>query len=245
MLRLVASVVAVIALWQLVVTLTGVPHFLFPAPGRVMDALWQHHDLLVHHAGFTLAATLSGLVFGCLAGTGFGLLLYLLPGFRSWAWPWLLASQAIPTFALAPLMVLWAGYGLLSKVLVTALMIFFPVMAAFYDGLRRVDPAWLHLAQTMRGKGWPVLLRVKIPAALPQLATGLRLAAIFAPVGAVAGEWVGSSGGLGYLMLQANGRMQTDLLFAALGVLVVMALVVHKAMDMLLQRLVPYKVGKQ
>jgi putative hydroxymethylpyrimidine transport system permease protein len=149
--------------------------------------------------------------------------------------PILMASQALPVFALAPLLTLWFGYGLMSKVAMAVLIIYFPVTAAFYDGLRRIDPGWLDMARVMAGpNGLPrrsVLLRIRLPAALPAFGSGLRVATAVAPIGAVVGEWVGSSAGLGYLMLHANGRMQTDLMFAALLVLAVMALGLYTLVD--------------
>jgi putative hydroxymethylpyrimidine transport system permease protein len=155
--------------------------------------------------------------------------------------PVLVISQAMPVFALAPLLVLWLGYGIGSKVAMATLIIFFPVAAAFSDGLRRTDPGWLDLARTMNAGRWAVLRHVRIPAALPALASGLRVAAAVAPIGAVVGEWVGSSAGLGFLMLHANARMQVDLLFAALITLAALALALFFAVDALLRRALPWQ----
>src|SRR5690606_30394795 len=148
-----------------------------------------------------------------------------------WLMPMLVVSQALPVFALAPLLVLWLGYGLTSKVAMAVLIIYFPVTAAFLDGLRRTEPGWLELARTMDASPAAILRHIRIPAALPALASGLRVAAAVAPIGAIVGEWVGSSAGLGYLMLHANARMQVDLMFAALLVLAVMALLLWFAAD--------------
>ncbi|SVD13537.1 uncharacterized protein METZ01_LOCUS366391, partial [marine metagenome] len=138
------------------------------------------------------------------------------------------------------------GYGLASKVMMASLIIFFPVTATFLDGLRRTDPGWLDLAHTMTAgqstsHRWTILRHIRIPAALPTLASGLRVAAAVAPIGAVVGEWVGSSAGLGYLMLHANGRMQIDLLFAALFVLAGMAVALFFSLDWLLRHLLPWQ----
>jgi putative hydroxymethylpyrimidine transport system permease protein len=160
---------------------------------------------------------------------------------RRWLLPLLVASQALPVFALAPLLVLWLGYGMASKVAMAVLIIFFPVTVAFYDGLRRTEPGWLELARVMNARSASVLWRVRVPAALPAMASGLRVAAAVAPIGAVVGEWVGSSAGLGHLMLQANARVQVDLMFAALLVLAAMALLLHAAVDRLTRRLVRWQ----
>ena len=154
----------------------------------------------------------------------------------------LIASQAIPVFAIAPLLVLWLGYGLGSKIAMAMLIIYFPVTANFYDGLRHTPRGWLDLARVMlpEPRRWAVLRHIALPAALPALGSGLRVAAAVAPIGAVLGEWVGSSAGLGYLMLHANSRMQVDLLFAALLVLAALAVGLYFAVDAGLKRWLPW-----
>jgi putative hydroxymethylpyrimidine transport system permease protein len=152
--------------------------------------------------------------------------------------PVLVISQAIPVFALAPLLVLWLGYGMGSKIAMAVLIIFFPVTAAFYDGLRRTEPQWLELARVMDAPLLSVLRQIRIPAALPAFASGLRVATAVAPIGAVVGEWVGSSAGLGFYMLHANARMQIDMMFAALALLAAMALVLYFIVDAGLRRLI-------
>jgi putative hydroxymethylpyrimidine transport system permease protein len=123
----------------------------------------------------------------------------------------------------------------------TVLIIYFPVTAAFLDGLRRTEPGWLELARTMDARPLAILAQIRVPAALPALASGLRVAAAVAPIGAVIGEWVGSSAGLGYLMLHANARMQVDLMFAAVLVLAAMALTLFLAVDRGARALVPWQ----
>ena len=243
--QLFLGLLAIVAVWWTVVQLTGVPHFLLPAPEQVAVTLYEKRLLLFSHARMTLAEMLLGLLLGVTAGMGLALVLFALPRAGKWLLPLLIASQALPVFALAPLLVLWAGYGMTSKVLMAALTLFFAVTANFYEGLRRTEPLWLDLAHTFQGRPLWILWRIRIPAALPNLAAGLRIAAVYAPVGAVVGEWVGSSAGLGYLMLQSNGRMQTDLVFAALVVLLVMTLALYGAVDYGLRRLVPYQGEKR
>jgi putative hydroxymethylpyrimidine transport system permease protein len=140
------------------------------------------------------------------------------------------------------LLVLWLGYGMASKVAMAVLIIYFPITAAFYDGLRRADPEMLDLVRLLGASRFDTIRLIRLPAALPALASGLRVGASVAPIGAVVGEWVGSSGGLGYLMLHANARMQIDLMFAALLVLAAMALALYLAVDRLGRRLAPWQV---
>jgi putative hydroxymethylpyrimidine transport system permease protein len=160
---------------------------------------------------------------------------------RRWALPLVIVSQAIPVIAIAPLLVLWLGYGMASKVAMAALIIFFPVVSSLYDGLRRTDPGWLELARTMDASPRAVLLQIRLPAALPAFASGVRIAAAVAPIGAVIGEWVGASAGLGFLMTQSLARGQTPLAFAALTILCLLGLALYTAADRLARRLVPWQ----
>jgi putative hydroxymethylpyrimidine transport system permease protein len=231
--------------WQALVSLTGVEAFILPPPLAVAAALAARWSLLAGHAGVTILEILLGLACGSLLGAASALLIAAFRPARDWLLPVLVVSQAIPVFALAPLLVLWLGYGLASKVAMATLIIYFPVTAAFYDGLKRTDPGWLDLARTMGGGRLAVLRVIRIPAALPALASGLRVATAVAPIGAVVGEWVGSSAGLGYLMLHANARLQIDLMFAALFVLAVFAVLLYFAMDRALRRALPWQTEEQ
>jgi putative hydroxymethylpyrimidine transport system permease protein len=239
--RALLSGIGLIALWWLFVWATDQPHFILPSPARVATALVDRRDIILGHAWITLQEILLGLVLGTVLGAAVALLLMAFPPARRWLLPVLLASQAVPVFAIAPLLTLWMGFGMASKIAMATIIIFFPVASAFYDGLRRTEPGWLDLAATMGAPRRAVLLRIRLPAALPALASGLRVAAAFAPIGAVVGEWVGASAGLGYLMLHANGRSQTDLMFAALFVLAAMALALWFALDALLRAALPWQ----
>jgi putative hydroxymethylpyrimidine transport system permease protein len=239
-LRGLAIFLGLVAAWQALVTLTGVDDFILPGPLAVAKALAAHWDLLAENAGVTILEILLGLALGTLLGVSSALLIAAFRPARDWLLPVLVVSQAVPVFALAPILVLWLGYGLASKVAMATLIIYFPVTAAFYDGLKRTEPGWLDLARTMGGGRLAVLRVIRIPAALPALASGLRVATAVAPIGAVVGEWVGSSAGLGYLMLHANARLQIDLMFAALFVLAVFAVLLYFAVDRSLRLALPW-----
>jgi putative hydroxymethylpyrimidine transport system permease protein len=239
--RPLVSLGLLLAGWQAVVWSTGVPRYILPGPALVGTALLNHAPLLAHHAAITLAEIALGLALGVVAGAASALVLAGFPMARRWLMPLLVVSQAIPVFALAPLLVLWLGYGLASKVAMATLVIYFPVTTALFDGLRRTDPGWLDLARTMGASRWRVLWHLRVPAALPAFASGVRVAAAVAPIGAVIGEWVGSSAGLGYLMLHANARLQTDVMFAALAVLSVIAVALYAGIDALARRLLPWQ----
>jgi putative hydroxymethylpyrimidine transport system permease protein len=229
-----------ITTWQAVVWLTGAPHYMLPGPVRVFEALIVDAPLLAEHALTTAVEILLGLALGTVLGAASAIAMDYAGTMRRWLMPVLVISQAVPVFALAPLLVLWLGFGMASKVAMAALIIFFPVTAAFLDGLRRTEPGWMDLAQSMGAGRWATLRHVRMPAALPAFASGLRVATAVAPIGAVVGEWVGSASGLGHLMLQSNARMQTDLMFAALFVLAILATALWFTIDRLLARALPW-----
>ena len=233
--------VGLLFLWQGVVTVFEVPSYIVPDPMAVFDRMVKDAPLLWEHTLVTLAEMVMGLILGVAFGVLMALVLVYFAGLRPWLLPLLLITQAIPVFALAPVLMLWFGYGMASKVIMTVLIIFFPVATCCYDGLRHTHQGWLDLAHTMGGSGWSVLRLIRWPAALPALASGLRVAVVVAPIGAVVGEWVGSSAGLGYLMLQANARLWVDLMFAALAVLAFCSVGLYYVTDYLLRRLIPWQ----
>jgi putative hydroxymethylpyrimidine transport system permease protein len=230
-----------IALWQSTVSFLSLPHYILPAPARVAAAWWDRSGSILHHASVTGAEILVGLALGAMLGCLSALTLASYRPARRWLMPMLVVSQSIPVFALAPILVLWLGYGMGSKVAMATLIIYFPVTTAFLDGLRRTEPGWLDLARTMGASRRSILLHLRIPAALPALASGIRVATAIAPIGAVVGEWVGSSAGLGFMMLHANARMQIDVMFAALFTLGVMAVALYYAVDAVLRRFVSWQ----
>lgn len=233
-------VVSLLLLWQCIVTLWDIPSYLLPSPSQVFLTLYQQHSVIVAEAIPTILETILGFIFGILFGCIAACAITFFRPLRLWFWPVLIMSQAIPTFAIAPLLVIWLGYGLASKIATTVLMIFFPVTSALYDGLRRTNSGWLDLAKTMNATPGRIFFTIRLPAALPALASGIRIAAVAAPIGAIIGEWVGSSRGLGYLMLNANARMQIDMMFAALIVIIALAMIMYFSVDKTLRSFVTW-----
>ena len=232
----VASAILGVALWQGIVWATGLPRFILPGPFLVAETIWTSRALLAEHAWITIAEVLIGLALGAILGGLSAIGLAASPWARALIRPMLVFSQAIPVFALAPILTLWLGYGLWSKIAMALIIIYFPVTSAFFDALMRTNPDWLGLARVMGATPMRTMLLIRIPAALPGFASGLRLAAVYAPIGAIIGEWVGASKGLGYLMLLANGRAKTDLMFAALIVLAIFTLLLHAGVSKAAER---------
>jgi putative hydroxymethylpyrimidine transport system permease protein len=236
---------AFLVLWWAATQFLPIPPYMLPAPQAVAAALVAQWSYLFQNMLVTLAEILLGLLFGTIIGAAAALLMAMLPPIQRWLMPVLVLSQAIPVFALAPLLVLWFGFGMASKVLMTILVIFFPVTAALADGLRQTEPGWLDLAATMNASKFQLLRRIRLPAALPAFASGLRVAAALAPIGAIIGEWVGASSGLGYVMINANARIETDVMFAALFLLCLIAIILFTLVDRALRRLLYWAPDSQ
>ncbi len=243
--RLIVICIGLIALWQGIVWVTQSPPYILPAPHLVLAALFEHFRLIMFHAMVTALEIMIGLALGCLLGLASALIIFQFRKVRPWLLPLLVASQALPVFAIAPVLMLWLGYGIASKVAMATLIIYFPVTAAAYDGLRNTEQGWVDLAAIMGGTRMSTLRHIHLPAALPSLASGVRIAAAVAPIGAVVGEWVGSSTGLGYLMLHANARTQVDLMFAALVTLAVFAVMLYFSIDFALKKMVFWNPDNQ
>ncbi|MCC2521476.1 MULTISPECIES: ABC transporter permease [Vibrio] len=240
-LRLMISTAIIVGLWQLVVVVFDMPSFILPTPLDVFERLISRFDVLMKHTLVTGQEIVLGLLLGLSMGLFFALQMLLFKPLKRWLLPILIASQAIPVFAIAPVLMLWLGYGIASKVVMAAIIIFFPVTTCCYDGLRNTPTGYLDLAKTMGASKWQMLKHIQLPAALPTLASGIRVAVVIAPIGAVVGEWVGSSEGLGYLMLQANARMIIDEMFAALFILALLSVSLYFITDKLLKKLIPWE----
>ncbi len=239
--RFLAGLGIFLVLWHSLVTVLDIPPFMLPGPLKVAEAFQARGAFLLEHAAITASETLLGFFFGVLAGTSIALIMWLFPLARRGLLPVVLVTQALPVFAIAPILVLWLGFGLASKVVMAVLVIFFAVTSTFYDGLRRADPGYTDLARLYRVGRLKELIYFRFPAALPALASGVRIAAVFAPIGAIVGEWVGAKGGLAFIMLQSNARMQTDVMFAALILLALMVLALRYSVEWAARAMVPWQ----
>ncbi len=223
------SILIGLGAWQAVVTLSGLPAFILPSPGEVAARFGQalgDGGLLVN-TGYTLLEVLLGLALGIGAATVLGYSLAHSPSLEKLVSPYLVASQAIPIVAIAPLLVIWFKEGLASKVLICALIVFFPVLVNTVVGLRAVPKDLRDLMRSLRASPAQTLRYLELPAALPVLLGGLRVGVTLSVIGAVVGEFVGADRGLGFLINVARGQYDTPMVFVAVMTLVAMALALY------------------
>lgn len=226
-----------LALWQWAVMITHTPAWLLPGPVEVAHAAFVARQSLFAAAEVTGTETVLG--FGLAVGGGFltGVAIFWLAPLRRALYPWLVVSQTLPVVAVAPLLAVWLGFGLLPKLIVVFLMAFFPVTVTTADALRRTDPDLVRLMRSFGSRDGPVLWHVRLPAALPDVFSGMRLAAAYAVVGAVVAEWTGSSQGLGYTILRASSQFDAADSFAAIAVASIMGIALFGTVS-LIERLV-------
>lgn len=210
---------SVLAAWEMGVRIFGVQEFLLPGPVAVVGAFWESRGLLLENAVPTAGEAVVGFLCAVVAGVLSGLLINRSSLAERSLYPWLVASQTLPIIAIAPILVTWFGYGPLPKVLVVALFCFFPITVSTADGLRAVDSDLVRLMRSFGASKWRIFSMIEVPGALPFLFGGLRLAVTYCVIGAIIGEWVGSSRGLGFLMIQDKSQFEIPRLFAEIALL--------------------------
>jgi putative hydroxymethylpyrimidine transport system permease protein len=233
-------VVLTIAVWEIVIKVLDVPTYIWAPPSLIAQTIQENFGELIGHAGVTLKETLVGFLSAVALGLGFGLLLHFSTWSKRSLYPLLIASQSIPTVVLAPVFVLVLGFGLWPKVAVVTLFCFFPIVVGTIDGLSSVDREYIRMMLTLDATRMGIFRRVEFPSALPQIFTGTRVAATYAAIGAVFGEWAGSESGLGWQMLQAKGRLDTPLVFADIVFITAMALALFGAVTLVERLTIPW-----
>lgn len=237
----VCAVVALLAVWQGACSLGLVPNFMLPSPVQVVTALVADFPLLLSHMWTTLSEAALGLAIGVAVGLVFAVLMDKFETFYLAFDPLLTVSQTIPTVAIAPLLVLWFGYGLMPKVLLVVLTTFFPVTVALASGFRSVDPDQVDLLRTMNATEWQIFRYAKLPAAMEQFFSGLRISATYAIVGAVISEWLGGFTGLGVYMTRVRKSFAYDRMFAVIIITSALSLALMKGVDVLERICMPWK----
>jgi len=232
-----------VLLWELVVRLGSYPAFILPVPGLVWARFWQAlgDGSLARHVLVTLQEVLGGMALGVSAATLLGYLLAKSPAFERLLAPYIVASQSVPVVAIAPLLIIWFKTGLLSKVLICALIVFFPVLINTIVGLRSVPEELQELMRSLRASRAQTAAYLEVPAALPVFLGGLRIGATLSVIGAVVGEFVGADRGLGFLINVGRGQYDTALVFVAVFTLIALAMALYGLVAFLEARLLSWR----
>jgi NitT/TauT family transport system permease protein len=236
-----AALVGFLLVWEIAVRLLGVPAIVLPPPTSVLTALYSlvASGAVFLHLGITLTEILLGFAIGAIGAFVLGSLIALFRIADRILYPYIIALQAVPKVALAPLLVIWFGFGLESKILMTAVIAFFPILVNTVVGLRTVEQDRLDLMVALKATRWQIFRFVRLPTALPFIFAGLDVGIVLSVIGAIVGEFVGASGGLGYLLLVYNADLNIAAVFALLIILAVLGIVLHGAV-MLVQRRVMF-----
>jgi NitT/TauT family transport system permease protein len=243
------SLVTLFAIWEGVAIWLAVPRYLVPRPSEIFAAVVSERQFLLKHGWITAVEMLAGFALGSLFSVAFGLLVVYWPPAKRLIMPYMVVIKTMPKVALAPLFIIWFGFGLKTNIIYTALIAFFPVLVNFVQGLEDVNPSESRLMASYNASRWQMFRHVHLYRSLPYLFAGLKMAAVMALIGAVVSEFVAGDGGLGYYMVQTQNRLRTSEAFAALMILTLMGLAFYSAIEVLHRRLTPWardtEVGDQ
>lgn len=214
--------------WEMAVAIKQIPVYLLPAPSRVIMTLFAHPATFAQATFLTLAEALTGLLIGVIAGILLASILTLLPGIEDGVMTLAILIKSTPMVAIAPLLTLWLGFGVLPKIIITALMSFFPVLINVLSGMQRIDPALLDLFRSWNANRWEIFRFLRTPSAIPYLFTALKITGPLSLIGAVVAEWTGASGGLGRTMWMAYTNLNLPFLFAAIFILAAAGMIIYR-----------------
>lgn len=226
--------------WEAAVRVTGIPAWFLPPPSRVFAALVDMLPLLAQHARATLLAAVTGLGAALLVALALAALMELSPRARQGIYPLLVVSQTIPIITIAPLLIIWFGFGILPKVLVVTLVCFFPVAVSMAEGMQAADPDMVNLLRVMGSSRWQIIRLIRLPAAMPSFFAGLKIAGTYAMMGAVIGEWLGASSGLGVFMTRASHAYKVDGVFAAIIIISLISLLFFALIELAARLAMPW-----
>ncbi len=229
--------IIVFVLWEGLVRLLHVEAYILPPPSRIFTVFYTRFGLLLGHAATTILEVALGILLGVAGGFMLAILIFYSRTLERALYPLIIASQMIPIFAIAPLLVIWFGYGLWPKVTVAGLIVFFPIVVNMVDGLRSVNEETIDVLHSLGATKLQMFFRIRLPGSLPSLFSGLKVGVTLSVVGATIGEWVGAKSGLGYLMIQSNALLRIDLVFAAILMLSLLGLLLFALVRIMERRL--------
>ena len=234
-------VLGILVVWEAYVRIFDVQTWLLPAPSAIGVALVEDAGLLRRHAGVTLSEIIVGFGLALVSGVLLAAAIGISRTLERALYPFIIASQTIPIIVIAPMLLIWVGYGLAPKVIVVALISFFPIVVNMVDGLKSVDRDMVNLMRTLGANRRQIFLKVQVPTSLPYLFSGMRVAIAVSVIGAVIGEWVGSSEGLGYLMLRSKPQFLTERVFASIVILSVMGIGLFGSIGIIQRFAIPWQ----
>jgi len=237
----VVLIALILGFWEAFVRILAVPVFILPPPSSIVAIALIRAPLILPHAAVTFTEILMGICLALCTAIPLAIVMFARPALEKAIAPFLVASQAVPVFALAPLLVVWLGYGIASKVFMAWIIIFFPICVSLLEGLKSCDPEFRVLFRLMGASFFRTLTLLYWPWALPRFFAGLKVGVTVATIGAVIGEWVGAQQGLGFLMIQSNARLQVDLVFAAILWLTAMGLTMWWVVGFLERKIIKWK----
>ena len=238
---------ALIGAWQVAAStgaladVLGLESFLVPSPAEIAESLWENRSLLAENAWVTLREIVFGLLCALAVGVLFAVAMHLSRIARDAAYPLIVASQTIPIVVISPILLVWLGFGIGPKIAIVALICFFPITVNALDGLRSAEPDAIKAMRSLDASRWQIFRRIEAPSALPSFFTGAKIAVVLAPIGAVFGEWAGSSAGLGHLILTDGGKFEVARQFATVAVLSWMALILMGLVALVERRVVTWR----
>lgn len=232
---------SILGIWELLVFLFKIQDFILPPPSKIVMTLIIERMQLLGHSYVTLKEMFFGFLLAIIIGIPLAILMYESPVLEKALYPYVIGSQTVPVFAIAPLLVLWFGFGIASKIAMASIIVFFAIVLNTLDGLKSTDKDTENLFRIMRASRWQILWKLRIPSALPFIFSGAKIGISISTIGAVIGEWIGAKAGLGYLMKYASGNFETPLVFAAIFCLTFLGLVLFALMSLLERFAMPWR----
>lgn len=229
--------------WEASVHYFKIPSYILPGPWKILKVMWQRMDLLAAHALVTLTEIGLGFWLALVVGLTLAVLIHSSRIIERSFLPLIISSQTIPVFAIAPLLILWFGYGIGSKVVMTAIIVFFPIVINTVEGLKAADPDTLALLKILEASPGQMFFKVRVPQSLPFVFSGIKIGVAVSVIGAVIGEWVGAREGLGYLMIHANAQLQVELVFASIFWLSILGMGLYGLVVVVERLLIPWRHG--
>lgn len=239
----IATILAVLVIWEAVVAIWSISNYILPAPSRVIQALINDFPVLMSHTGVTLVESFLGFIFAILLAFTLSVLMDSFAIVKKCLYPLLIISQTVPTVALAPIIMIWFGFGILPKVLLIVLVCFFPVAVSLVDGFQKVDRDYINLFKTMKASRWQTLVHLKLPYAMVNFFSGLKIAATYMIMTAVISEWQGGLKGIGVYMVRAKSAYALDKMFASILIIVVLSVCIIYVIDLVAKRVTKWNRG--